>query len=85
MLTHKPIREKGKLSFSKYFQEFKPGDNVAVTIELSQKFGYGKKLQGRTGKVIAKRGNAYELEIKDLNKPKTYLIKPIHLRKIESK
>ena len=85
MLKHKRLRSKGKISFTRYFQRFKPGDAVAVIRELSIKFGYPRKLQGRTGKVIEKRGAAYEVEIKDLNKPKRYLIKPIHLQRIQSK
>jgi large subunit ribosomal protein L21e len=84
MLSHKTPRTKGKFSFSRYFQKFKPGDSVAVVKELSITFGYGNKVQGRTGKVISKRGSAYEVQIKDLNKPKTYLIKPIHLKRIEN-
>ena len=68
----------------RFFQKFQPGDKVAVVRELSQKFGYPKRLQGRTGKVIEKRGSAYYIEIKDLNKPKKYLIKPIHLKKIKN-
>ena len=82
MLSHKRIRTKGKLSFTRYFQQFKEGDSVAVVQELSVPFSYVKKLQGRTGKVISKRGNSYYVEIKDLDKPKRYLIKPIHLKKI---
>jgi len=83
MLSHKRIRTKGKISFTRYFRQFKVGDYVAVDIELSEIFGYAKKLQGRTGKVFAKRGNAYEIELNDLKSPKRYLIKPIHLKKIE--
>jgi len=85
MLKHKRLRSKGKISFTRYFQIFKPGDAVAVIRELSIKFGYPKKLQGRTGKVIERRGAAYEVEIKDLNKPKRYLIRPVHLQRIQSK
>ena len=83
MLKYKSARDKGKFSFTRFFQEFKPGELVAVVRELSLKFGYSKRLQGRTGKVIEKRGSAYYVQINDLNKPKKYLIKPIHLRKIE--
>lgn len=85
MLKHKKTRQKGKFSFMRYFQKLQPGDSVAVVQELSVKFGYSKRLQGRTGKVIEKRGSAYYVEIKDLSKPKKYLIKPIHLKKIEAK
>jgi large subunit ribosomal protein L21e len=82
MLKYKKSRQKGKFSFMRFFQKFKEGDTVAVVRELSQKFGYSKRLQGKTGKVIEKRGSAYYVEIKDLNKPKRYLIRPIHLKKI---
>jgi large subunit ribosomal protein L21e len=84
MLKHKLIREKGKISLTRFFQKFKEGDSVAVARELSTKIGYSKRIQGRTGKVIGKRGSAYEIEISDLGKPKRYLIKPIHLKRIEA-
>lgn len=83
MLKRKVPREKGKFSFTKFFQKFKAGDSVAVVRELGLPFGYSKRIQGRTGKVLEKRGSAYYVEIKELNKPKRYLIKPIHLKKIE--
>jgi large subunit ribosomal protein L21e len=85
MLKHKQQRQKGKISFTKFFQKFKEGDSVAVVRELSVALGYSKRVQGRTGKVIGARGSAYEVEISDLGKPKRYLIKPIHLKKIEEK
>ncbi len=85
MLKRKNIREKGKFSLVKFFQKFKPGDAVAVVRNLSLNFGYPKRLQGRTGKVVEKRGAAYCVEIKDFNKPKKYLIKPVHLKKIGAK
>lgn len=81
MLSHKNPRQKGKVSLKKYFQSFKTGDYVAVAVELSEPFPY-KRLQGRTGKVIEQRGAAYFVEISDLGKPKKYLIRPIHLKKI---
>lgn len=85
MLKRKKPREKGKISFSRYFQEFKPGESVSVVRELSIPIGYQKKVQGRTGKIIQKRGSAYEVEIYDLNKKKTYFVKPIHLKKIQDR
>ncbi len=82
MLKHKKPRAKGKISFTRYFQKFSPGDSVAVKKELSVIFGLPIRLQGRTGKVVEKRGAAYVVEIFDYNKPKRYAIKPIHLNKI---
>lgn len=83
MLKHKRTRDKGKISFTKYFQKFAPGERISVVRELSIPLGYSKRIQGRTGKVIEKRGAAYYVEISDLGKTKKYLIKPIHLKKIE--
>jgi len=83
MLKHRRIRTKGKVPFSKYFQQFKEGDVVAVTKELGFIFGYKHTLQGRTGRIISKKGEAYEVEVKDLNCPKTYFLRPIHLKKIQ--
>jgi len=83
MITHKSVKDKGKLSFTKFFQKFSPGDSVAVAKELSLPFSYSDRIQGRTGKIIGPRGSAYYVEIKELNKPKKYLIRPIHLKKIQ--
>ncbi len=83
MVKGKRIREKGKISFTKFFQKFKEGDYVAVTREKNQTASFPKRIQGRTGRVKAKRGRSYEVEINDLNMAKQYIIKPIHLKKIK--
>ncbi len=83
MGRHKNPNKRGKFSFTRYFQQFKAGDLIAVVRELSLPLGYSTRLQGRTGKVIEKRGAAYYVEIADLGKPKRYLIHPIHLQRIE--
>lgn len=85
MLSHKSPRQKGKISFTRYFQQFKPGDFVAVAKEHSVPFQYSHRLQGRTGKIIEKRGQSYYVEISDLGKPKKYSIKPVHLKRITTK
>lgn len=83
MASHKTPRKKGKFPLTSYFQVYKPGEFVAVARELSLPFAYSKRVQGKTGKIIAKRGKSYEVEISDLGKPKRYFIHPIHLKKIE--
>ena len=85
MLKRKKIRQRGKVSFTRYFQKFQPGDSVAVVKDLSNNFGYSNRIQGRTGKILEKRGTAYYIILKDLDKEKKYLLKPIHLKKIEIK
>ncbi|MEK6760956.1 MAG: 50S ribosomal protein L21e [Nanoarchaeota archaeon] len=83
-MRKKPSREKGKLKFSRYFQEFKEGDKVAFVRELSVTSNVPDRYQGRTGTVEFRRGKAYSVKIKDLNKEKSFLIEPIHLRKIKN-
>jgi large subunit ribosomal protein L21e len=79
----KPVRTRGKLKLSRYFQELKEGDSVAVVREASVGSNFPKRLQGRTGKVQGKRGSAYIVNIKDQDKEKRFIIKSIHLRKIK--
>lgn len=83
MLKRKNIKERGKISFTKFFQPFKAGDSVAVVRDLTVPFGYSNRIQGRTGKVIEKRGDAYYIKVKEMNKEKYYNLHPIHLKKIE--
>ena len=83
MIKKKLQREHGKIKLSKYFQEFKKGDRVAVNRELSLHPKFPSKTQGRSGVIESKRGSAYIVKIKDLKKDKTYIIHPVHLRKLE--
>lgn len=83
MQNRKSLRTHGKVSLSNYFQEFDEGDRVAVVQELSLHPKFPQKLQGRAGIIIRKRGSCYVVEIKDLNKTKTYIIHPVHLRRLK--
>ncbi len=83
MIKNKSPRTRGKFSFTQFFQEFKEGDSVAVVMELSVPFPYSKRLQGRTGKVLERKGEYYYIEVKDFNKPKRYFLHPIHLKRIQ--
>ncbi len=82
MVNRKNIRTRGKLQLSRYFQELKKGDFVAVVREKSIKPGFPVRLQGRTGVVEDSRGSAYIVKIKDYDKEKKFIIAPIHLKKI---
>ena len=84
MVRKKKIRTRGKLQLSRYFQEFKKGDSVAVVREKSVKSAFPKRIQGRTGKVEDKRGRSYMIKLKEQNKEKKFLIAPIHLKKIKN-
>ena len=85
MTKRKKIRTRGKIQLSRYFQNLKEGDSVAVIKEVSVKSSFPKRLQGKTGRVVERRGRAYVVKIMDQNKEKTFIIEPIHLKKISIK
>ena len=84
MVRRKSVRTRGKFQLSKYFQKLKIGESVAVLRERAVRINFPERLQGRTGKVEAKRGKSYMVKIKDQTKEKSFLIEPIHLKKIKN-
>jgi len=82
-MKSKNSREKGKLKLSRYFQRLEEGDRVSVDEELSLQPKFPKRLQGRTGIVIGKRGDAYLVKIRNQAKEKSFFIAPVHLKKIK--
>ena len=84
MVKRKSIRTRGKLQFSKYFQNLKKGDFVAIVEDRAVDSVFPKRLQGRTGVVEGKRGRSYIIKIKDIEKEKNLIIAPIHLKKIKN-
>ncbi|VVB78712.1 50S ribosomal protein L21e [uncultured archaeon] len=83
MIKRKQLKTRGKIRFSHYFKEFKDGDRVTVIRDLALHPKFPKQIQGRSGTIIGKRGNSYILKMNDLNKEKTYIIHPVHLRKLK--
>ena len=82
-IMRKHSRDKGKVSVSKYLQEFSKGDKVCLKAEPAVQDGtYFRRFHGRTGIVKSKRGECYSVTIEDQNKEKTVVVHPIHLRKI---
>lgn len=76
-------KEKGKLSLSRYFQEFQQGDKVNLKTNPSvQKGQFHRRFYGLTGTVTGSRkGSCYEVLIKDGDKNKTVFVHPTHLSK----
>lgn len=85
MVGKKKVRTRGKIQLSRYFQEIKNGDFVAIVREPSVQSSFPVRIQGRTGKVEGRRGKAYMINLRDQNKEKKFLIEPIHLKKIKIK
>ncbi len=83
MARKKKTRTNKGLQLSRYFQEIVLGDMVSVIRKPSVKAEFPERIQGRTGIVEEKRGRSCIVKIKDFNKEKRFIIKPIHLKKIK--
>jgi large subunit ribosomal protein L21e len=80
----KGIRQKGKISITNFFNEFKKGDAVRLKADSSVHHGlYFHRFHGRAGIVQAKKGRCYEVLIKDLNKQKMLIVHPAHLQRLK--
>jgi len=76
----KPIREKGLSPISRAIKEFEIGQMVHIDLDPSVHKGMPHpKFQGRTGKVIGKRGRAYIIEVRDGDAKKVVFALPQHL------
>ena len=84
MLKRKKVREKGKIKFSKYFQNLELGDKVGVVRDISLITGFPKRIQGNSGTVEGKRGKCYIIKIMDYNQEKRFIIHPVHLKKLKT-
>ncbi|MFA6462212.1 MAG: 50S ribosomal protein L21e [Candidatus Woesearchaeota archaeon] len=77
-------KEKGKISLSKYFQEFKEGEKVALKNHSCVLKGrFFPRFQGITGTIAEKRGSCYAVVFHDHDKLKKVFVHPIHLKKQE--
>lgn len=79
----KGLRDKGKTSITRYLQQLKIGEKVALIVEPSiQKGMYHPKFIGKTAVVKAKKGRCYEILINDQGKEKILIAHPIHLKRL---
>jgi len=78
----KHAKNKGKISLTRYFQEFKKGDIVHLGVEPAvQKGMYNPRFFGKSGTILEKRGRCYEVAIKDSGKEKVLIVHPVHLKR----
>ena len=82
----KKSNQKGKISIKKIFQVFKIGEKVQLVVDSSdQKGRFPLRFHGKRGTITKKQGKAYQVTIKDQNKEKSFIVKPIHIKKIGGK
>ena len=83
MVNRKSTRTRGKLELGRKFQELEKNQPVAIIFERSLNSTIPRRMQGRTGVVLGKRGKHYIIEVKDMDKSKKYIVDSIHLKKIK--
>jgi len=78
----KKLKKSRKLTAGDFNKTFKPGDKVVLDPKPYYKSGIPHhRYRGRTGVVVGKRGNAYEVEILDGKKRKSFIVLPLHIEK----
>lgn len=82
MVSGRALKNKGKVSFSRYFQTFDEGDRVALVKERGTTAHFSPRVQGKTGVILSRRGTFYLIEFKDLGKTKHLIVHPINLRRV---
>lgn len=81
----KNVRNRGKLSAGKIIRDFPVGSKVAIILDPSVARGRPHpKFHGKMGVITKKRGQAYEVKLKDGNKIKKVISRPEHLRMVEA-
>ncbi len=79
----KSPRSRGKISVTRFLQEFKEGEKVLIDPEPSfQKNLPFRRFIGKVGTVVGRRGKAYIVEFKDGRKVKNLICLPVHLRRL---
>lgn len=83
ILKKKP-RDKGLKSITRALQEFENGENVNIVIDPAIHKGMPSiRFHGYTGKIEGRQGDSYLVKINDGKKPKTLVVKPDHLRRVQ--
>ncbi|MBI2549050.1 50S ribosomal protein L21e [Candidatus Woesearchaeota archaeon] len=81
----KGLRQRGKLSLTRYLQVFQEGDAVILKAEPSIQRGmYFPRYHGLAGIVEGKTGHCYHVVINDQGKKKTLIVHPVHLQKAQT-
>lgn len=79
----KNIWTKSKISQRAFLQSFNPGERVVLKAEPAyQKGMYHLRFHGKVAEVLKKRGDCYEVKLSDRTKEKTFVVHPVHLKKV---
>jgi large subunit ribosomal protein L21e len=73
---------KRRLTIPDLLSTYEVGDTVAIDPQVRYSGLPHGRYRGKTGKIIGKRGKAYEVKITDGDMEKILIVPPVHLRKV---
>jgi len=76
------LKQRERIPITRQIAEFKEGD--AVRIKINSRVRGGKislRYNGRIAKVVGRQGSAYKVLLKDVSKPKQFVVSALHLQK----
>lgn len=80
----KSARTRGKISMTRYLQNFNAGDKVILIADSSVHEGmYHPRFHGKEGQVLSQKGRCYYIQIRDGGKDKQIIVHPVHLTRIQ--
>ena len=82
MIKRKNVKSRGKIKLSQYFQIFKEGERVAIVRDQTFSPAFPERIQGKSGIIAGKKGEAYIIKLMDGNQEKAFIIRPIHLKRL---
>jgi large subunit ribosomal protein L21e len=75
--------DKGKISIRRFLQTFKEGDQVQFIADPSHQRGmFHLRFYGKKGTVVGQQGDAYRVVFLDQTKEKTFIVNPVHLKRL---
>ncbi|VVB81909.1 50S ribosomal protein L21e [uncultured archaeon] len=81
-MFRKEPRTRGKISLTKFFMPYKVGDIATLIAEPAIQWNlYHQRFHGKSGTVVGKRGDCYEIKVMDGGKEKMVIVHPVHLKK----
>ena len=83
MAGKKSPNEKGKFKMTKMFHIYRNNDNVTIIRDVSFPANLPRRINGKVGKVVGKRGRHYIVELKDFNEKKHFIVDAVHLKTVK--
>ena len=77
------LKIRGRVPITRQLAEFNEGETVRIRLDSRVRGGgISFRYNGRACKIVGRQGRAYKILLKDINKPKHFVVSARHLQKI---